>query len=396
MTLGGVKRVTQLLSTLLASHDHKVVVVTGPIRKDEYVLDKTVNRLVLPNFFQDIYNLTKIAEQQFDVVIFQNNWQPRLLRAYKHYVDNGMKVIAIDHSVYLNLHYKNLHKIRTDNSLDLQISNLRHENLPVANALVCLSSFDQFIWKQLGVKARFIPNPTTFTNAPIDKRPPIIINVGRLIDKDKQALLAIKAMKQLHEMNNESILKMIGPFDHQLQQAAAGSPFIQLLGFQSNVQEHMRNASVLMMTSQYEGYPMVVVEAISQGIPVVSFALKYLAINKCGVVQVPKRDTLKMAEEINKLLSNETLRQVKATLAQKCLDEMNSEVLPKWNDLLDKVVNNKEIDFKDEVDQQFVENVLVDEMKGIRQMAEQTQKQNKVERSKKVKTIKRQFIKRKK
>lgn len=61
---------------------------------------------------------------------------------------------------------------------------------------------------------------------------------------------------------------------------------------------------------------MVVAEAISQGVPVVAFELKYLPLMKCGVVQVPKQDTKKMAEEIDKLLTNETLRQETARFGQ--------------------------------------------------------------------------------
>jgi hypothetical protein len=53
---------------------------------------------------------------------------------------------------------------------------------------------------------------------------------------------------------------------------------------------------------------MVVAEAISYGLPVVSFEMPYLTFMKCGVIQVPKRDYKKMAFEINKLLRNETLR----------------------------------------------------------------------------------------
>ena len=46
------------------------------------------------------------------------------------------------------------------------------------------------------------------------------------------------------------------------------------------------------------------------------FELSYLAIVKCGVIQVPKLDTQKMADEINRLLSNETLRRETAKFAQ--------------------------------------------------------------------------------
>ena len=36
---------------------------------------------------------------------------------------------------------------------------------------------------------------------------------------------------------------------------------------------------------------------------------------ECGVIQVPKKDTKRMAEEINKLLTDEPYRQKKAKFA---------------------------------------------------------------------------------
>ena len=64
-----------------------------------------------------------------------------------------------------------------------------------------------------------------------------------------------------------------------------------------------------MVTSDHEGYPLVIGEAISRGLAVVAFEMPYLAIMKCGVVQVPKQDWKKMAEEINKLILNDSLRE---------------------------------------------------------------------------------------
>jgi glycosyltransferase involved in cell wall biosynthesis len=59
---------------------------------------------------------------------------------------------------------------------------------------------------------------------------------------------------------------------------------IQPLGFKLNVEDFYQNSSVLMLTSQFEGYPMVVAEALSHGLPVVSFEMPYLAFMKCGVI----------------------------------------------------------------------------------------------------------------
>ena len=80
------------------------------------------------------------------------------------------------------------------------------------------------------------------------------------------------------------------------------------VGFTQEVQKYYQNSSILVLTSRFEGFPMVIVEAIAQGVAVVSFAMPYLSLVKCGVVQVQKQDYKQMAREVNKLMKNETLR----------------------------------------------------------------------------------------
>ena len=41
---------------------------------------------------------------------------------------------------------------------------------------------------------------------------------------------------------------------------------------------------------------------------------------------------------------------------------------PKWNDLLDKVVNEEEIDFEDVVSEQFVEEIINGEVQFIKSL----------------------------
>ena len=52
---------------------------------------------------------------------------------------------------------------------------------PQTDALVALSPFDASIWKSVGVRPRFIPNPTSFqTSQKVNARPPNVIFVGRM------------------------------------------------------------------------------------------------------------------------------------------------------------------------------------------------------------------------
>ena len=82
---------------------------------------------------------------------------------------------------------------------------------PRLHALAVLSPFDQFIWKQSGVRARYISNPLTFKPQKITSKPQHVIYVGRMDDPDKQALKAVEMMKKLQHINTNAKLFMLGP-----------------------------------------------------------------------------------------------------------------------------------------------------------------------------------------
>lgn len=136
-------------------------------------------------------------------------------------------------------------------------------------------------------------------------------------------------------------------------------------GFTLGVEEFYKNASVLVLTSQYEGYAMVIAEALSYGVPVVSFEMPYLTLMQCGVVQVDKENTTQMALEVNRLLQNETKRQELARFGQECLKKQDELVVPRWNELFEKVVNEQAIDFPDEAEEKWVDKILFEEVKYL-------------------------------
>ena len=58
------------------------------------------------------------------------------------------------------------------------------------------------------------------------------------------------------------------------------------------------------MTSLHEGFPIVISESHSFGVPVAMMSLKYLENAKHGCVQVGKNDVDELSEEVIRLLQN--------------------------------------------------------------------------------------------
>jgi len=118
---------------------------------------------------------------------------------------------------------------------------------------------------------------------------------------------------------------------------------IELKKSVSNILPDYLDASVLAMSSRYEGLPMVLIEAMSVGLPVVSFDCK------CGPKDIisdgedgflaPEGDVPALAERIIRLIENPGLR-IKMGQAAKRKSEHFTEsvIMEKWMMLFDNLV----------------------------------------------------------
>lgn len=102
---------------------------------------------------------------------------------------------------------------------------------------------------------------------------PVIIWVGRM-EAQKNAVLLIEAFEQLRTAT-ECRLAFVGTGSEQsrLIERARASPYgdaIAFLGHQKNPYSFIRRSSVLALSSNWEGFGNVLVEAMALGIPVVS------------------------------------------------------------------------------------------------------------------------------
>lgn len=104
---------------------------------------------------------------------------------------------------------------------------------------------------------------------------PFFLFVGRL--SEQKGIMAL--LQQVDSLldplpNHHFVLLGDGPLKENLQsliQAAQNGSRVHLLGWQPAAQSWMRHAEMLLLPSNFEGMPNVVLEAMQAGIPVVSF-----------------------------------------------------------------------------------------------------------------------------
>ena len=120
---------------------------------------------------------------------------------------------------------------------------------------------------------------------------------------------------------------------------------VMLKGITRNVGEVYSNASFYVLSSRYEGFPMVLLEAISFGLPLVSFNCvtgpnEVIVNDDCGIL-VDDRNTEKLGEAIQRMISSREEREGKSERAfQKSKLFSKDEIMKQWTDLFESLVKN--------------------------------------------------------
>lgn len=102
----------------------------------------------------------------------------------------------------------------------------------------------------------------------------VIINVGRLEPQKNQKLL-IKAMIEIHKTYKEYRLHIYGEGNErtkleELIQKNSADDYIFLMGRKQNILSELRNADMFVLSSDFEGMPNALLEAMAAGVPVIS------------------------------------------------------------------------------------------------------------------------------
>ena len=109
-----------------------------------------------------------------------------------------------------------------------------------------------------------------------------------------------------------------------------------------NIAAEYAFSSILAMTSHYEGFPMVMIEAMSAGLPVVTFDYKcgprdIITHHTNGLI-VPDGDVRAFAEALLRLMADDGLRRQMGRAATAVIDRYSEErVMRQWTDLFEKI-----------------------------------------------------------
>ncbi|MBP3866748.1 MAG: glycosyltransferase, partial [Eggerthellaceae bacterium] len=116
---------------------------------------------------------------------------------------------------------------------------------------------------------------------------------------------------------------------------------ITFAGFKSDVTRYYEEADALILTTEVEGYCLVLAEALATGLPVVAYDLPYLPFAHCaGVAWVAQSDVRAAAAAVSALLEDDSRWKNASSAAQAFMREGLLELMPTtWADVLDSLRN---------------------------------------------------------
>lgn len=369
---GGMERVlTTKLNYLSKIKDLEIIVVTTEQMNKPYFfeINNSVNFIHLDINFNEIFNNDIISKYiQFNLKI--KNYRAKLKKIIEDNnidicislcgkeieflaeLDVPCKKIA---EIHFTINYRNLFS-KSQNKTNLfwrTLGNIRTKQL-----INSISKFDKFIVltkqdeKQLNFpNVACIYNPNSF-----DKECGIselnnkqVISIGSLIDVKGYDML-IKAWKLVFIKHPDWQLNIFGEGENRkkleiLIQENKLDENIHLRGQTLNVISEYKQSSIYVMSSLYEGLPMVLIEAMSFGIPIVSFDCE------CGPREiisdgidgflVQQNNIIELANKICLLIEKKQLRKEMGISAFEKSKKFSQEIImPQWLELFDEVLNN--------------------------------------------------------
>lgn len=345
---GGAERVVTNLSGQFAEHGYEVYIATEWQGEDEYVIDSRVKRIHVglteeqakkgraSMFLARIKNLRKfLKEVDPDIVIaFARKANYRALTA-----TIGTKIPVLI-SVRINpIGYYDF------------ISDKIQIPILFRRAAGCVFQtpdqrdfFPEFIRK----KSRIILNPINpkFIGNPIPvKREKVVVHSGRLVDFKNQLML-IRAFTIVHEKHPDYVLKIFGPdaFDGTKEKLEAlirekqADSYIKLMGGSDQLEKDMINGALAAFSSDYEGMPNAMLEAMALGLPVVATDCppggpRMVITHGENGLLVPVGDVNAMAAAMNRLIEEPEYAQILGENAARIGEKAGAEMIFKeWED----------------------------------------------------------------
>lgn len=349
LSTGGAERSSAILSRMLAEAGYQVTILCVV---DDVVYDykgRLVNldvelsgkKGILKKIGKFFFSEKFFNEEKFDFIIdtrSRSNWLKQLVT--NKFVFNRTNVIFMVHNYNLKLYFpknKFLARIIYQKAFQLVgVSKAAVEHFKTTYGFkkgICIyNAYD---------KERVNILSEAFVDLP---KVSYILSYGRIVDEHKDYSFLIRTYAASNLKRSGVYLVILGDGKDKLKiinlvKDLGVTDYVIFKDFSENPFPYVKKAMFTTLTSNYEGFPMVLVESLSLGTPVVAVDCKsgpseIIVTGKNGIL-VPFKNELKFIEAMNKMIADENFykRCKMGTISSVSKFQMN-QIVKEWEEIL--------------------------------------------------------------
>ena len=347
---GGAERVVSNLANRFAKEGYEVVIATEWYGTDEFALDQKVRRVHvgLTKEDENRSRISKMLRRIWYLRRFMKKEKPDVVVAFTRGVLYRALAAGIGTGIPVVI------SVRTDpvGHYDKKADKLRIPLLfpHAAGCVFQTEGAKAFFAPYLQENSRIILNPLNpkYVGVPEPAvRTKDVVQSGRLVDFKNQPML-IRAFLKVHEKHPDYTLKIYGPDSKDGTKEILESiihenhaeDFVKLMGGSNTLEKDLADAALYAFSSDWEGLPNALMEAMALGLPVVSTDCpcggpKTLIEDGVNGLLVPIMDEKAMTDGILRLIEDRELAERLGREARKISERANEDaVFEQWQTYL--------------------------------------------------------------
>ena len=333
---GGIQTFTRRLKDF---YKKDIILLTNRnINKKIYEVDNIIEIGSLNIFFKIINRLLKDKIRKFLILRYLRKIEPKVIICNMPYELEMIKDFKCNKKILVQ-HF-NFERFLDDRT---RMEKLKED----LNYYIVLSPFDKLKFQEgFKLKEEQVKVIRHTCNMEILKekkeKNKKLVMIARLDNNQKRFDLAIKAMKKLPEFTLDIYADRVnGRRELQILKDITIKKNITNVFFKgttNKVQEKLDESGIFIMTSDFEGYPISVIEAMRRGLPIIlrdtfDSAQDIIVNNKNGILLEKEWDEDKFVEAIKKIYIN---YEYYSENSRKLGERYNSEIIKKeWDKILE-------------------------------------------------------------
>lgn len=380
---GGVERVVSVIASSLTSNHEVDVLCTKdrfPINRELYNLNPKVNINIdssikkkdtishlFSGFGRKLNKKTGILNNKSMLQLSEKSYFPEVIKTnFINYLNNKNYDVVIGvegyYSVLLGIICNNLKSkvigwqhnsyyayFNTPNKYNWRQDELFEKYIRNLDKYIVLTDEDKCcVEKMFSANCVRIYNPLSFNSAiKSNCTEKNIISVGRLVKEQKGFDLLTEAFAIIAPKCSDWILQIIGDGEEKenlnnLVHKLNMEKQIKIQPFTNHIEDYYLNSSIFVSSSRWEGFGLVITEAMECGVPVVAFEnsgpKEIINKNNENGILVPRNDISALASAILDLIKDEDKRKrISKESIERAKDFKIENIIKQWNLILNSI-----------------------------------------------------------